>query len=301
MTRVPVISSMKKRLFEANANSCCVCKSTGIGLNVHHIDGNNRNTVEENLAVLCVNEHDAHHRPEKYSNLNHQGLSPENFLEYKKEWESFVSECKKDEPQVLATINVFGTYENLVGMKIIFQWLNGKIVFERNYQRLDGDLNYWTDKAIGEVLRFGKNIKIALIDKPLEIEFCPHHKNALSRTLDEPIARKISKNDWKEKSIGTVYLNPFQPSLAISIFYDNETVYVVSIHRCNDKIQISDYRGTKCIIPKASGVRRQVKSHIMKLLKKWEVSMIFYGTGNPEKPILRRNCALPKCWEYENI
>ena len=35
-----------------------MCKRTGIGLNLHHIDGDSSNTVEENLAVLCINEHE---------------------------------------------------------------------------------------------------------------------------------------------------------------------------------------------------------------------------------------------------
>ena len=45
-----------------------------------------------------------------------------------------------------------------------------------------------TDKVIDEILRFGKNIKIVLIDEPLGIEFCPNDKVSLSRTLDEPVS-----------------------------------------------------------------------------------------------------------------
>ena len=59
-------------------------------------------------------------------------------------------------------IGQLALYENIEGMKIIFQWIDGTIVFERSYQQLDGDLIYWTDKAIEEVQRFGNNIKIIL-------------------------------------------------------------------------------------------------------------------------------------------
>ena len=171
MKRVAVPAKMARKLYELNANSCCVCKRTGVGLNLHHIDGDSSNTTEENLAVICVKDHDAHHRPNKYTALNHMDLSAERLHAYKTEWEEFVRECKKNEPQVLATINAFGTYENIVGIKVVFQWSDGRIVFERVYQQLDGDIDYWTDKAIEEVMRFGKNIKIVLIDEPLKIDY----------------------------------------------------------------------------------------------------------------------------------
>lgn len=297
MTRVAVSSKMTKKLFEINANSCCVCKRTGVGLNLHHIDGDNSNTTEENLAVLCVNEHDAHHRPNKYLCFNHMDLSADGLRKYKKEWENFIQECKKDNPEVLATINAFGTYENIVGMKIIFQWIDGTIVFERSYQQLDGDLNYWTDKAIEEVQRFGNNIKIILFDEPLAIKFCPRDKVSLSRTLDMPAARKFIAEDWKEKSVATVYTNPKQASLAIIIFYKDEEILHIALHRCGNKIKYSDYKGVKSTKARILNVRKQVNSYVQQLLEKWDVGMVFYGTGNPDKPRLTNKCELPFCWE----
>lgn len=301
MGRVAVPAKMAKKLYELNANSCCVCKRTGIGLNLHHIDGDNSNTTEENLAVICVNEHDAHHRPDRYPTLNHMNLSAERLLAYKTEWEEFVKECKKDEPQVLATINTFGTYENIVAMKIIFQWLDGRIVFERSYQQLDGDVDYWTDKAIEEVLRFGKNVKIALIDEPLKIEFCPYDKVSFSRTLDEPAARKVIANDWKEKAVATVYTNPKQASLAIIIFYNNQVLMHMSMHRCGNKIKYADYKGVKSAKIRPLKVRKQVNAYVEQLLEKWEIENVFYGTGNLDNPKLTKGCELPFCWEKKNV
>ncbi|MCH1981250.1 HNH endonuclease [Ruminococcus sp. OA3] len=291
---------MARKLFELNANSCCVCKRTGVGLNLHHIDGDSSNTTVENLAVLCVNEHDAHHRPNKYPSLNHMDLSSQRLLIYKKEWERFVQECKKDNPQILATINAFGTYDNIVGMKIIFQWLGGRIVFERSYQQLDGNLDYWTDKAIEEVSRFGEKIKIVMIDKPLKIEFCNNDKVSLSRTLDEPAARKVIADDWREKSIATVYVNPERASLSILIFYKNEEIMYMGIHRCGNRIKYIDYKGVKSAKVKRLNVRKQVNAYIQQLLDRWSVGMIFYGTGNPDNPRLTEKCELPVCWEVDN-
>jgi len=56
---------------DRNAGVCCVCKQRWIGVQLHHIDGDHSNTIDENLAVLCVKDHDAHHRPKCYRNLNH--------------------------------------------------------------------------------------------------------------------------------------------------------------------------------------------------------------------------------------
>lgn len=297
MARVSVPEKMAKKLYEKNANSCCVCKRTGIGLNLHHIDGDNSNTVEDNLAVLCVNEHDAYHRPSKYPSLNHLDLYADKISAYKIEWENFVQECRKEEPKVLAVINAFGTYENIVGMKIVFQWENGKIIFERCFQQLDGDLNYWTDMALAEAVRFGKNIKVVLIDKPLKIDFCPNHYVALSQTLDAPAAKKILTNDWKEKSVATVYINPDQASLAILVFYNNDVVYSIHMHRCGNIIKYIDYKGTKSTKVKLLKVRKQVNAYILQIIKKWDVGMVFYGTGDPDNPTLIRECKLPIIWE----
>lgn len=298
MARVAVPAKMAKKLLEINANSCCVCKRTGVGLNFHHIDGDNSNTTEENLAVICVKDHDAYHRPDKYTTLNHMELSADRLREYKKDWEEFIRECKKDEPQVLATINAFGTSENIVGIKVVFQWTDGRVVFERKYQQLDGTMDYWMDKAIEEVSRLGKNIKVVLLNDPLAIEYCPNDRNSLTRYLDPPIARKVAANDWTQKSIASVYINPSQPSLAIIIFYNEEEIIKIAIHRCGNKIKYMDYKGTKSAEIRKFRVRKQVKSYVEQILKKWEVGYVFYGTGDVDAPKLIECCELPACWEH---
>lgn len=228
-------------------------------------------------------------------------MSAERLHTYKIEWKEFVKECKKDEPQVLATVKAFEIYENIIGMKITFQWSDGRIVFERSYQQLDGDLDYWTDKAEEEVLRFDKNVKMVMLDKPFAIEFCPNDKVSLSRTLDEPAAKKVIANDWKEKSVATVYTNPKQASLAVLIFYNNEEIARMYIQRCGNKIKYLDYKGVKSAKVRMLNVRKQVKTYSEQLLKKWDVENVFYGTGNPDNPRLTKQCELPFCWELNNI
>lgn len=299
MGRVNPKTPMKKRLLEANAYSCCVCKKTGIGLNFHHIDGDNSHTTDDNLAVLCVKEHDAHHRPNEYPALKHLDLSSSELMRYKQDWEAFVSECKKENPQVIATINVYGSIDNVVGMKIIFQWVDGKIEFERKYQLLDAPYEEWIDNALSEVIRLGKNIKVVLIDSPLPIEYCEECKNSISRTIDENMATMITSADWNETALSTIYINPNRASLAISIFYNTqEPIYWVSIHKCNGKLHIKDNKKDELLyFSKRESRRTQVVKLVKKILKMWNIHKIFIGTGDEDNPTKINNFNLPIYWE----
>ncbi len=55
---------VRKYIFKKYNNKCVKCSwdktnkyTNKIPLQVHHIDGNNKNTVEENLTLLCPNCH----------------------------------------------------------------------------------------------------------------------------------------------------------------------------------------------------------------------------------------------------
>ncbi len=299
MGRKNLSDAMKNRLLEKNAYACCVCKQFGVGLNFHHLDGDSSNTVDENIAVLCVQEHDAHHRPNQYTASKHLDLSVDKLTKYKLDWESFVSECKKDSPNVLATINVYGAIDNIVGMKIVFQWTNGKIAFERTYQLLDKPMDAWIDMALEEVLRLGKNIKVALIDEPLPIEYCEIHRNSISRTIDECVAIMLTNDDWEDEALATIYLNPLQPSFALTIFYKSkEPIYSVFAHKCGNSLHLLDYKKEERLHwSKRSSKSTQVTNLINDLLSKWHIKKIIIGTGDDNNPTIINNLVLPEIWE----
>jgi hypothetical protein len=94
MARKRISPTKYDAILVANANVCCVCKRRGIGVNVHHIDHDPSNDDPSNLAPLCIQEHDAHHRPKQYPALNHLDLGAEEIRYCKTEWERFVSEWK---------------------------------------------------------------------------------------------------------------------------------------------------------------------------------------------------------------
>lgn len=112
MVRKNPAPPQKDRLLQANAFQCCVCKRRSVGFHLHHIDGNSSNTVDENLAVLCVEDHDRHHRPNEYeSRANHLELDAKEILRLKNSWEAFVAEAKRPDPRVIAALSAFGTME----------------------------------------------------------------------------------------------------------------------------------------------------------------------------------------------
>src|SRR5262245_17629449 len=132
MSRVDPTPPQRRRLLETNARRCCVCKREGLGLNLHHIDGNSSRTSDENLAVLCVEDHDRHHRPHGYgSQARHLDLSVSKIRAYKHPWEAFVSEARKVSPQVVAVLSVYGTLKLIHSAQLVMQWPDGRIEYQR--------------------------------------------------------------------------------------------------------------------------------------------------------------------------
>jgi hypothetical protein len=122
MKRINPTPAQKKRLLKTNAFRCCVCKRMNIGFNFHHIDGNPRNTVDANLALLCVEDHDQHHRPSQYAaRHNHLNLTGEELIAFKTSWEAFVAEAQRPSPQVVATLSCYGTEELIHSLQLVMQ------------------------------------------------------------------------------------------------------------------------------------------------------------------------------------
>ena len=290
--------TQKKNLLSMNAGVCCVCKTRGQGINFHHIDGDNTNTVLENLAVLCVKDHDAHHRPQVYTEMNHLELGAENILKYKLEWESFVKEAQKESPKVLAVINIYGTEESIHSMRLIFQTIESRIIFERLYHLLTGSAESWINSAIDEVRWLGSNIPLSIVNKPLPIEYCPCCGKSLANVIDSNVAKRITATNWEQNSICSIYINPSQPSLAIILLYEKEILLTGSLHKCGKCLHfICDNFEEKVPIKKLSGVRTQATRIISKVLDGWHPAQIFIETGDENDPEIINNLNLPRIWE----
>ena len=298
MRRNPT-KAQRERLLAKNGGMCCVCKAFGVGLEFHHIDGNHANTVDENLAVLCVADHDAHHRPGQYP-LRHVELGAAEILRHKQEWENFTQEAQKSKPRLLTTISGYGTHDYIHSAQVTYQWTSGRIVFERVYHQLSsGDLDDWTTDIVEESVRLGRNIPLVLLDEPLDVEQCPCCHKGLNRVLDRGYGLRRVAPNWDRDSVGRVYINPNQPSLAVNFALGDRFIFFGSLHLCwgtHLHFHCDDYDERHPIKPKPS-VRTQATRLIENLLRDWNPAELLIGTGDHDKPHLIDGFKLPRCWE----
>lgn len=68
----------------ANLHTCCICRVPNIHVQLHHIDGDPVNTLAENLAVVCLNDHSKVTGDEGLG----RRYTPSEVTEYKRRWES---------------------------------------------------------------------------------------------------------------------------------------------------------------------------------------------------------------------
>lgn len=296
--RPPIPGPIQRNIKEKNLGVCCVCKERGLGINLHHIDGNPTNNAEDNIAVLCVKEHDQHHRPHVYNKLHHLELGAEKIKAYKSEWEQTVSECKTENPKVVAVVNVYGSYENIHSVRFLLQNIEGKIIYQRIYHLLTGTPDQWIDNIIEEVSWLGKNVKLSIINEPLQVEYCPCCSVSLSNILDKNVVVHLTAKDWSEKSIASIYINPTNPSLALTISYDNKLIFSSHLHKCNNYLHFRcDNFEERTPIKKNPSIRTQATEIIKKVITTWEPKMIFIGTGDPDNPVINNKFELPEIWE----
>jgi hypothetical protein len=83
MNRPKIPDQTAARLLVANNHTCCVCQTPRKHVQIHHIDGDNSNCAEENLAVLCL---DCHSRVTGDEGLGRR-YSEIEIREYKRRWE----------------------------------------------------------------------------------------------------------------------------------------------------------------------------------------------------------------------
>lgn len=300
MVRKKPTNPQKERLLKANAFRCCVCKRCSIGFHFHHIDENSSNTVDENLAVLCVEDHDQHHRPDKYrSRLNHLELDATEILRLKNSWEAFVMEANQPDPRVVATLSGYGTEVLIHSLQLVMQWPDERIEYNRSFHLLDGDLDRLTDEVFAELAAVGPRIRLALINQPLPVEHCPSCRTAFSRTLKPTVVGRLADPRWAKDSACSIYINPDQPSLAIVIVLGPQQVLTGSLHLCHGKFLDYTSEGIDERVPirfKPS-VRAQATRIVNQVLSEWTPSKVFIGTGDPDRPRLMKSLALPRCWE----
>jgi hypothetical protein len=299
MARVNPKVAQRDRVLKANANRCCVCKRYGVGLHLHHIDQDSSHTVDNNLAVLCVEHHDRHHRPAPYHRaVNHLELNPEEIRKCKRSWEAFVSETRKPFPKVIATLSAYGSYEAIHSVQLVMQW-SDRIEYKRSYHLPDGNLDKMTDAVMDELKDFGPGVKLALVDKPLPVEHCPSCGTGYSRTLNPPIVIRSTDPEWSTQSVCAIYINPEAPSLALSFGLRDEHLFSGHLHLCQGRFLHYSCNGIdeRVAVQPRRSVRAQAPRIVRRILKDWTPAKVLIGTGNADAPELIEQLNLPACWE----
>jgi hypothetical protein len=245
-----------------------------------------------------VQDHDEHYRPHAYSGVSHLELGADRIRQYKQSWERFVEDARKPNPSVLAVVTGYGTEEYVHSAKIVFQWSDGKIEFERSFHLLDAPWSILTDRIIEEVAWLGKQVKFVRVDRPEIPDHCPCCHRGLSRTLDSNMARKVTSAEWPHQSVATIYVNPDFPSILLSLFLEHECLYQAHLHRCTDALHFVDEKHEERfpIHPRPS-VRAQATQVIRAILRTWEPARVLVASGDPDHPDLINDLLLPDCWE----
>jgi hypothetical protein len=287
-------TTQRARLLAANGQMCCVCKAFGVGLQFHHIDGDPGNTVDENLAVLCVFDHDAHHRPSKYL-IRHIELGATAIRHHKQEWEAFIREAQLPKPRLLATVSAYGTLEHIHSLKVVYQWTTGTIVFECLYHQHSGNLDDWTTDLVDECARIGKQVPLALLNEPLEVEQCPCCHKSVGNVIDRGYGLRLVAPNWDKDSFGKIYINPNRPSLAVCFTLEGRVIFQWNLHLCRGMhlhFHCDDYDERRPVKRRPS-VRTQATQLIENLLSDWNPRHLLIGTGDHLHPDLIASFQLP--------
>jgi len=80
--RTPVPTEISTEVLFAQGHTCCVCREPGKAVQLHHIDENPTNHSPENLAVLCLEDHE---RTQLRGGFGKKLLAPE-VKRYRDDW-----------------------------------------------------------------------------------------------------------------------------------------------------------------------------------------------------------------------
>ncbi len=89
--RPPIPPATVFSVLDKSRRTCCVCQTPGRSIIIHHIREwhKSRSHAEEDLAVLCLNDHGEAHTQRKLG----QNLTPNQIRLHKKNWEKRVQEA----------------------------------------------------------------------------------------------------------------------------------------------------------------------------------------------------------------
>lgn len=303
--RVRIPPSLRRIIETRSAGVCCVCRRIDVGTNIHHIDHDPSNNKSENLALICIQDHDAHHRPKAY-HLCHR-LSADELRRHKSEWEDFVAKARSDPPRVLATVNSFGSADSLHAVRLVMQDETGRIGFEQDFHFLDAPMDSAIDEVFRRIVWLNPKIILYGIHDPKPIEYCDC-KHSLSETYLPAFTARELAPDWSTKSVLSIFSYVDQPWCDMCLTYGREEPELEwFLHRCGNSLSLREIqhgatnpaRTEEYPIMKRPSVRTQVTYIVAGIIDSWKPGRCLIGTGNPDRPTLIEDLTLPRCWEHE--
>jgi len=219
--------------------------------------------------------------------------------EHKESWEAFVIEARREAPTVVATLAAYGTEECIHSLQLVMQWPDERIEYKRSFHLLDANPDRLTDEIIAEVQAIGPHVQLISLSEPLPIEHCPCCGTGYSRTIKPALVARLTDPTWQTDSICSIYINPTQPSLAISVALRDQHLFSGSLHLCQGKFlhYANDYYDERVSLRDSPSVRSQASAIVRSVVKEWAPANLLIGTGSHDSPSLIENLDLPRCWE----
>jgi len=156
MMREKIPKSIEEKLLIKNRHCCCICRWRGIGkeINIHHIDGNNRNNAISNLSVLCLEHASMADAGLKKGKLGSgKKLSPKEVKEFKAIWEKMnymeIQETKisipKNEKRYLEMLYDFEIRKSIAEITSLEE-------HSKKNEKIEEKFNYFNQLAFEEVM-----------------------------------------------------------------------------------------------------------------------------------------------------
>ncbi len=138
-----------------------------------------------------------------------------------------------------------------------------------------------------------------MIEEPQSVEHCPCCGTGFSHTTKTALLIKLTDKRWSTYSVMSIFINPEQPSLAISLGLDEEDLYSGSLHICQNQFlhYTCDHYEERIRLKKKPSIRTQATRLVEKVINEWSPAVLIIGRGDHDLPEIIEELNLPFCWE----
>jgi hypothetical protein len=180
-------STLERSVLVSNKHCCCVCQGDGYGKEVliHHIDGDNSNNIESNLAVLClVHASMADAGLTKGKLGAGKKLKPDSVRQYKSIWQRKIKLEQQHRKEAIS-LRAKNQLEILYKFEI-HKTKNFILSLKNKDKRIKESFDYF-DQLVLEEFISGINIRTILLDAYSDLSV---------QSIDSKFSRKDCRNPY---------------------------------------------------------------------------------------------------------